>query len=517
MDIPRLKDLIPAQYQNGAQHGLVLTGGYWDIDRDITITEPLWFMGGILRPLAGVTIKLNCPIYAQCDQIFDLSQGGQIVGNPEVQSMNPVWWGADPDHIENSSPAINAAIAFCSGTFKPTLQFIAGNYLCMDRIIKQQNFYMPEIRGIGGGNMGEPSGVQLDFSQSTTIGLDANGEPQPCVYIKGGSGTLVTGSIDRLTILANGNQLPMQIADQGGVLVSNCQFHGGMDSFQFFNEAPNGFTEWNKLVNCVFMQPRRNAVRFKANSQATDSFHGAEILDCWAQITNGAPAAIAVGKHCLWYNGTMRIRVFFANNPADYQDVLYVDPEARDPQIDGYIKTEAGGGKGRLGSGREIDFPGEVLALTGITWGSVKPVHYSMYMGPEGGASNGAVIKWYKPFSYGPRPITVDANNEWNTGLYLPGSFDCEMILRAPYYEYQISGIARGQHYGGPGIFNKTAAWALTNQAGYGEPSFRVNNQNVLILYAPSYAAIPGRVMFSMFAAQRSLGFFYGKFHTMNP
>jgi hypothetical protein len=516
MDIPRLKDLVPQEFAND-QRGLALFGGYWDIDRDITIVEPLWFLGGILRPAAGVTIKINGPMYAPVTQIFDLSQGGTIVGQPEIESVNPVWWGADPDHVENSSPAINAAIEFCNGTFKPAVQFVAGNYLCLDEVYKRHSFYMPDIRGIGGGNTGEPSGVQLDFRESS-IGYDASGnptaEPGRCIYIKGGSGTLVTGSIDRISVQCKANQIALQIADQGGVLVSNCIFHDGRDSVQMFNESPNGFTEWCKLVNCTFDNPTRNCVRLRANAGATDSFHGMEILDCWAQISSSvAPAAIEITPKCFWYNGTLRIRVFFNGNPPDYQDVLRVDPSCRDPEIDGYIKTESGYGKGRLASGRNVDFPGTVLALSGVTWGTMRPAHWMQTLGPEGGASNGATMKWLKEFSYGPRAITVDASGSWYTGLYCPGEIDCEIVVRANNYEWHVSGIARPHHMGGYGMFSKISSWNLIDSTGWGEPSFVVGTDNALYLKNPKYPA--GAVNFFIWYRQRSITHIFGAFALM--
>ena len=512
MDIPRLKDLVPAQYAQD-QHGLVLLGGYWDIDRDITISEPIWFMGGILRPLDGVTIKINGPIYAPVTQIFDLSKGGTIVGNPELEAVNPVWWGADPDHVEDSAPAINAAINFCNGTFKPAVEFVAGNYLCMKHIEKNQSFYMPTVRGAGGGNMSEPGGTMLDFTQAP-IGLDTNGEPGACVYIKGGSGTLALGGLDRLTIRCNSNQAGIVVADQGGILISNCQVQGAMDCVQFYNQAPNGFTEWNKLVNCTFMLPARNCVRFKANSQATDSFHGTEVIDCWLQISNGAPSAIHVGERCYWYNGTCRARVFFHGNPGKYQDVITVDPKTRDVEIEGYFKTEGGYGWGRLGSGRTIWFAGQVVCLGSVTWGSVVPVEYYFRAGPEAGAGNGASYMMIRGMSHS-RSITVDANGNAPVGLYCHGAMDCEITVRAGNYEYNISGIARPQYSGMNGAWNKTAVWTMTNATGWGEPSFWVGSNNELYIQNRNYP--PGAVKLHIWYRQRSMSAAMGKYMTQNP
>ena len=493
----------------------MLATGVVEIHEDTVIEDPLWLMG-MLVPDKDVEIQINGPLMCGVHQAFDLSKGGTITGRPEIESVNPCWWGADPDHVENSSPAINAAIQFCNGTYKPALQFTAGNYLCLEHIEKRQSFYMPDIRGIGGGNTGEPSGVQLDFTQSTSIVADANGEPAPCVYIKGGSGTLVTGSIDRISIQAKAGQVPLMIADQGGVLVSNCIFHDGHDSVQIFNQAPNGFSEWNKLVNCTFDNPARNGVRLRSNPGATDSFHGFEIIDCWAQISSSvAPAAVEVTPHCFWYNGTLRIRVFFAQNPPDYQDVLKVDPACRDPQIDGYIKTEAGYGKGRLASGKNVDFPGTVITLSGVEWGTMRPCHWMSTIGPEGGASNGATMKWLREFSYGPRYITVDAAGAWQTGLYLPGEMDVEMVVRADYYEYHISGICRPHHMGGNGVFQKISSWNLIDNKGWGEPSFSVDNKGVLWLNNPKYTAAPGVVKFYIWYRQRSVTHVFGKYALM--
>lgn len=499
---------------NNAQ-GLLATGVI-EIHEDTVVEDPLWLMG-MLVPDKDVEIQINGPLMCGVHQAFDLSKGGTITGKPEIEAVNPCWWGADPDHVEDSSPAINESIAFCTGTYKPALQFIAGNYLCMDRVVKGQNFYMPTLRGLSGGNNGEPGGVQLDFSRSTSIGLDGNGEPEACVLLKGGSGRMVTGGLDRFTILCNSNQAGLVVDDQGGVLISNVVVLGAMDSVQLF--AEHGFCEWNKFANCTFNYPVRNAVRFKSGPGATSgegSFHGVELLDCWTNLPRSSPAAIEVGPKCYWYNGTLRLRVFFDNSPDGYQDVLHVDAGARDPEIDGYIKTEGGAGRGRLASGRNVDFPGNVLSLGGITWGSMRPKHYMMTMGPEGGATNGGTISWGKPFSYGPRAIVVDGSGNWETGLYLPGEFDCEIAVTAANYEYHISGIARPNHYGNPGVFNKSSSWAVVNNTGWGEPSFSVNSGNRLMLNCPNYKG--KSVNFWIWYSQRSISqVAFGKFATMTP
>ena len=496
----------------------LIGAGRIEIHADTKIEDPLWLLGTLV-PDKDVEVQINGPFVCGTHLAFDLSKGGTIAGRPEIAEVNPCWWGADPDHGADSSPAINAALQFCNGTFRPAIQFVAGNYLCNGFIEKRQSFYMPDVRGIGGGNTGEPSGVQLDFSQSN-IGKNGDGtptaEPGRCLYIKGGSGTLVTGSLDRISIQCAPNQVPLTIADQGGVLVSNCIFHDGTDSVQIFNESVNGFSEWNKLVNCTFDNPSRNAVRLRSNPTATDSFHGFEILDCWAQISSsGAPAAVEVTEHCFWYNGTMRIRVFFAGNPIGYQDVLKVDPACRDPEIDGYIKTEGGYGKGRLASGKNVDFPGTVITLGGVTWGTMRPAQWMSTIGPEGGASNGATLKWLREFSYGPRPVTVDSTGAWNTGLYCPGEMDCEIVVRSDFYEYHISGIARPHHMGGAGVFQRTSSWTLIDNKGWGEPTFGVNSSNALVLYNTKYGAVPGAVKFYIWYRQRSISHLFGPFALM--
>lgn len=487
------------------QRGYAVTGTV-EIDEDLTIVDPLWCFG-TLKPLDGVTVSINGPFVAGSSQCFDLSAGGTIAGKPEIEAVNPVWWGADPDHTRNSSPAINAALAFCNGSFKPAVQFIAGHYLCRDQILKPHSFYCPTIRGVGGGNTTDPGGTVLDFQQSRL------GEDDACIVIKGGSGKLVTGGLDRITIAAASGQTGLCIADQGGVLVSNVIVHGGKDSVRVFNEV--GFSEWNKFVNCTFNGAERSNIRFEV-SEGTDSFHGCDVLDCWFQMSHSQPSAIHAGARSFWYNGTLRARVFFDGNPDGYQDVLSVDYSARDPQLEGYIKTESGAGRGRLGSGRNVDWCGPVLACTGITWGSFRPLHYSMWMGPEGGPSNGSVIKFGAEASYGPRPITVDANGEWYTGMYLTGDFDCEILLRAEDYEYHISGVARPHHMGGEGIFQVNQIWPLTNRAGYGPPSLSVKADGGLYLQNANYAAVPGQVYFYIWHRQRSMSLSIGhNFSTM--
>lgn len=489
----------------------VMVNGVVEVSQNVTINEPLWVFG-VIKPLAGVTVTINGPMVTGSGQIFDLSAGGMIAGTPEIERVLPSWWGADPNGVEDSSPAINQAIAFCNNDYKPRVEFLAGNYKCMSPIIKHQSFHCPIISGVGGGSSStaDGAGTVFDFSGAVLA------ENQPCVMIKGGSGRHTHGGIRDIQIIGNGTSTGLQFNDQCGAYAQNLTLTNHGIGIEFYNEY--GFAEWNKAIGCQVHNPLTYAYRFRRGAGGTNSFHGCEILDCWANIPPSCKAAVRVESGCNWYNGTARIRVFFTTNGlTDFQDVISVDAGAYDVNLDGYIKTEGGQGWGRMASGRPVNFAGPVLAAGGVTWGSLNPVHYALGIGPEGLGANGVIAMWRQPVSYGPQAITVDpVTGEWDTGMSCAGSYDCEIIVAGRYYEYRISGIAKGNGYGQAGAWFPTATWAMNNQTGWGPPVITINKNHKMIITNLKYP--PGEAKFTIWHQQRSLSAqTYLRFATMNP
>lgn len=502
--IPGLQDAV----------GLIVNGRT-EVHQDITINEPLWLFGEIVP--VNCDVRINGPIIAGSGKIFDLSQGGIISGNPEVERVLVNWWGADRNGQEDSSPAINAAIAFCSGDYKPRVEHVPGRYNCKSQILKAQSFHCPEIHGIGGGSnhQAEPGGVVWDFGQS------ALGADDTCVKIRGGSGNHCHGGIRDVQIFSNGAATGLQIADQCGAYAQNITVLNSRVGIEFFNET--GFTEWNKLVGCQVHNASLHAYRFRRNEGATESFHGAEILDCWSNLAASSPAGVFIDDGCRWYNGTCRMRIFFASGLSAPQYGIASAPSsgkypAMPMDTDGYLKMESGGGWG-VGAdwNRVYNFCGPVLALTGVRFGGLNPKFFSMTLGPEAGPANGVgSCGMAQPNSFGPRYITVDANGLWATGLRASsGNFSCEIIVTGSNYEYRISGIAKGQGYGGAGHWQTVDEWALNNARGFGPPVFTVDKNGYLYLTNAKYP--PGEVKFYIWYQQTSMSQqVYQRFATMN-
>lgn len=503
---PEALEGMPADY---AKSGVALLPGVHEVNQDMVIDEPVMFWGGILQPQAGVDVALNGPVQAPSRQIFDLSVGGIISGTPQVETASVTWWGADPSGQSFSADAINAAIAFCLGGYKPMLTHPAGHYLCDKRIIKTQSFYVPIISGTGGGTDGSPGGTSWDFSQAD-IGADANGEPDACVVIRGGSGQTSHGGIKDIEIVGNGRCTGLAVSDQCGIYVQNMIVRNVVDGFLFHNET--GFTEWNKLIGCQVHRPSRYAINFR-RSKGGDSFHGIELLDCWTNLSTTSPGAVHVGANGKWYNGTARLRVFFAGGLTNWQDAFITEGGSYDVDLEGYIKMEGGNGWARGATGpRWVNFAGPVLGNTGFTWGGLRQIRHLMNCGPEGG---NAIVAFSEYFSHGPRAVTMNANGEFDCGLRIAGAQDLELLVACSHYEYRISGIARQQGYGGEGNFQPTSVWALNNGRGFGEPIFRVGADHMLYLRNDKYP--PGEVKFYVWGTQRSLLVqSAGRFATMN-
>ena len=212
--------LLPLNRISGfsaSTQGTAITG-LVKVSSNTTFTEPLWLFG-TLQPQNGVVVSINGPMVAGSGQIFDLSAGGSIEGFPDVENVYPSWWGADPSGKADSSPGINAALAFCTGRHKPSVNHLAGHYLCLDPIRKPNGFACPIIRGVGGGSSNladDDAGTVWDFSQCTSLSVNANGDAGACVTLDGMAGVHCRGGIQDIMIVGNGASTGLCFQDQCG-------------------------------------------------------------------------------------------------------------------------------------------------------------------------------------------------------------------------------------------------------------------------------------------------------------
>lgn len=92
--------------------GLLIEPGIFLVGSDLTLTVPVKFAGGKLKPSDGVAILIISEIIAGANHIFDTSLGGVIEGSPRLPSGSvwAEWWGANP--VGDCNPAIMAVVAF---------------------------------------------------------------------------------------------------------------------------------------------------------------------------------------------------------------------------------------------------------------------------------------------------------------------------------------------------------------------------------------------------------------------
>jgi len=113
--------------------GLLIEPGTFLISSALTLTVPVKFAGGKLKPASGISILITSEIISRATQIFDTSLGGTITGSPRLPdgSAWAEWWGANP--VGDCTTGILAALAFLkqraiSGSTGGILQFEQGDY-----------------------------------------------------------------------------------------------------------------------------------------------------------------------------------------------------------------------------------------------------------------------------------------------------------------------------------------------------------------------------------------------------
>lgn len=89
---------------------IVATAGHtYRIASNLTITSPVYFAGGKLKPDSGVTVTLAGGVIAgSTQQLFDISSGGVVNVSQREQWVD--WWGAVHDLVTDDAPEIQAAI-----------------------------------------------------------------------------------------------------------------------------------------------------------------------------------------------------------------------------------------------------------------------------------------------------------------------------------------------------------------------------------------------------------------------
>ena len=95
---------------------LTIPQGVFKFTGNPIITSPLVFSGGVLQPVANISI--NGAINAPTQQIFNCSLGGTITGRIESPFIYPEWFGATGNGKRGSSGAmLSTAFSDASATF----------------------------------------------------------------------------------------------------------------------------------------------------------------------------------------------------------------------------------------------------------------------------------------------------------------------------------------------------------------------------------------------------------------
>lgn len=97
-----------------ANTGLLIEKGLFYIASSISLTVPVRFERGILKPNSNVSIDFNHSWMAEREKIFDTSLGGQIIGTAKLRQNRAMveWWGAIANSSTPADVAANEASTF---------------------------------------------------------------------------------------------------------------------------------------------------------------------------------------------------------------------------------------------------------------------------------------------------------------------------------------------------------------------------------------------------------------------
>ena len=143
---------------------IVATAGHtYRIASNLTITSPVYFAGGKLKPDSGVTVTLAGGVLAgETQQLFDISAGGIVNVNQTPQWAD--WWGTAHNGSTDDSTEIQAAITSVGVNNGGKLMFGSTVYAIATGLTNIYNNVLLQGAGQGFSKTGAP-----DYDQAATV------------------------------------------------------------------------------------------------------------------------------------------------------------------------------------------------------------------------------------------------------------------------------------------------------------------------------------------------------------
>lgn len=360
-------------------------------------------------------------------------------------------FGAVGNGIADDTISLQQAIDYCIAN-KRTLFLKAGTYKVTKTLLKPESFYIINIFG--------------DGANKTIIkGQNFNG---PILKLKGGSAGPSMGRIANLTFEGSGANIGVEVADQCNFVFEYCEFKSCSVGIQLHNE--NGFTEFVKAFGCTFSNSCELPLELK-RTLGDASFHGCGIIGrSIIDTPEHATSVIKIGPNCFLYNAEFDMQIF-----THHACTVFDNQSAEASYASGTITLEPQTTSTLLlASGRYFPFAGTITGLNSnvIKLGALFLCE-SVYLGATGGLG----------FTGGSYSNKVNAVKVTTLNTPLASCMrQVHININAPNYVYRALLFVEHNGFGDRGTFTISHLGLYFNGAGYGQPSFSVDNTGRLIV-----------------------------------
>lgn len=424
----------------------------------------------------------------QCDRYASLFILGLLVGglllfskksfaqvvDASDQMVSVLAHGANGQDTLDDTQAFISAINYCkSGGYK-TLFVPAGTYYLSSELPPLNDVF--SFVSVVGEN-----------THQTIIDVTRLASNLCALNSAGGSGKLVNAGISGITIRGNGSQNGIVLKGSCGIHIRNCNFLSLRYGLVYSNDlGTSSFTEFCVAEGCSFLETNTALLYRRGTGNA--SFHGSGLRNCTVSCPQGTTdPVIEVGQDS-------ETQVNLYNAPLDFQvwtrqnvDIIQTNVANNSKLIThGTITLELFNDSEPTlaNSSVPIYHAGNVTC-----WGS--PIHFGDMLLVDWAVTNpsGTINFQRKPYNVAKTldtsETTLDAIQVSKLGSMV------SLSLKAAYYEYNYLLYLGHNGYGNDGYVSVLANTRTVNQAGYGAPSFSVNDSGKLVITNNNYADTP--------------------------
>jgi hypothetical protein len=434
----------------------------------------LIFLGGKIKPAAGITFTHNGSYLAAANQCWDCSAAGAVVNG----TLRPIGfggrlltehWGALGDGVTIDTVAFTLTAKAAADAGNIGIQLLAKTY-----VTDAQTF----ARGYTGQSFEQPSWFGVNCRQ-TIWSYAAIASGAPALKFHGGSGQLSHAVAQDIQFAGNSTSIGVMFSGIGGVRAIRCKFGANAEGIEWHNEDTGSFTEYDVADNCEFTPACILKGRYKVTA-GNNSFHGSGFLNrCTANHSGGTVIQIDSGANV--YNAPLDLQVWASATCTIVASAATV-PKAN---FYGELTLEIASGIMTLASGNPVYFCGLVNAtgvttttganLLGGTFARVKTV---CIHGDSSSSVTGFEKSYFTAMTTGANLIdsVLGTNNRFVNLRFEGANYDYRYVV-----DVDHDGSGGAGYVTAPGTNAAPTPYKALNTAGYGAPTFSVNTNGDLI------------------------------------